>query len=366
MDLTGILLLTIGLIIGAGIVFFMKRSSEPDQQQMKDAFGNLSKEALDQNIDTFMKIAESKFGDLLKSSDAQLDEKKKLIDSSLEEMKKQLEGLNKQTTELTGQMEASSKGVSELSDVTSQLSQILDSSQARGQWGERMVQDILDHLGLKKGINFKTQSGSKEGKPDFTFLLPQGMRLNMDVKFPWTHYANLFSVESDTEKASERKSFLQDVKGHIKSLTKRDYIDTADGTMDFVLMFIPNEGIYAFLNKPKTGEENLVEFAMKNKVLLCSPITLFAILAMVRQSVKSFNMESKALEIQDHVTSFRVQWKNFLEKMEKLGNTLGTLSNHYDDLSGPRKRALEKPMEKIKELQLGQSDDVQEIEGDDE
>ncbi|HJN69701.1 MAG TPA: hypothetical protein QF602_09720, partial [Candidatus Marinimicrobia bacterium] len=92
---TGILLLLLGVIIGAVVVFLVKRTQEPDQQQIKDAFGNLSKEALDQNIETFMKIAENKFGDLMKSSDAQLDEKKKLIDSTLTEMKKQLEGLNK-------------------------------------------------------------------------------------------------------------------------------------------------------------------------------------------------------------------------------------------------------------------------------
>ena len=74
---TGILLLLLGVIIGAVVVFLVKRTQEPDQQQIKDAFGNLSKEALDQNIETFMKIAENKFGDLMKSSDAQLGEKEK-------------------------------------------------------------------------------------------------------------------------------------------------------------------------------------------------------------------------------------------------------------------------------------------------
>tara|TARA_B100000035_G_C20916722_1_gene516585 strand:- start:307 stop:987 length:681 start_codon:yes stop_codon:yes gene_type:complete len=225
-----------------------------------------------------------------------------------------------------------------------------------------MVKDILNHLGLRKDINFKTQSGSKEGKPDFTFILPQGKRLNMDVKFPWDHYANLFSVNGESEKETERKSFLKDVKGHIKTLSKRDYIDPADGTLDFVLMFIPNEGIYAFLNKPKTGEDNLVEFAMDNKVLLCSPITLFAILAMVRQSVQSFHLESKAVEVQDLVQAFKNQWGKFIEKMDALGKSLGTVNTHYENLSITRRNALEKPMEKINELQLGQGEELKEIE----
>ena len=122
---TGLLLLLLGIAIGAVVILLIKRNNLPDQEQIKDAFGNLSKEALDQNIETFMKIAESKFGDLMKSSNAQLDEKKKLIDSSLDDLKKQLEGLNKQTTELTGQMVESKKGVTNLADTTTQLRQIL-------------------------------------------------------------------------------------------------------------------------------------------------------------------------------------------------------------------------------------------------
>ena len=152
------------------------------------------------------------------------------------------------------------------------------------------------------------------------------------------------------------------MKGHIKTLSKRDYIDPADGTLDFVLMFIPNEGIYAFLNKPKTGEDNLVEFAMDNKVLLCSPITLFAILAMVRQSVQSFHLESKAVEVQDLVQAFKNQWGKFIEKMDALGKSLGTVNTHYENLSITRRNALEKPMEKINELQLGQGEELKEIE----
>ena len=86
-------------------------------------------------------------------------------------MNSDLKSLSENTVALKSQMEESRIKVGELSDTTFQLRQILSSSQSRGQWGERMVKDILEHLGLKKGVNFETQSGSKEGKPDFTFLL---------------------------------------------------------------------------------------------------------------------------------------------------------------------------------------------------
>jgi len=89
-------------------------------------------------------------------------------------------------------------------------------------------------------------------------------------------------------------------------------------------------------------------------VLLCSPITLYAVLSLIRQAVSNFAMEQKAGEMQDLVVIFRKQWEQFSEKVQAMGKSISALSNHYDDLKGPRFRALEKPMEKINELQLGQ------------
>ena len=355
--------MVIGIALGAVIMLLLKRSNAPDQQQLKDAFGNLSKEALDQNIETFMKIAESKFGDLMKSSDAQLDEKKKLIDSSLEEMKKQLEGLNKQTTELTGQMVESKKGITELADTTTQLRQILSSSQARGQWGERMVEDILSFIGLIEGINYEKQSQEGSDRPDFKFNLPDGKHINMDVKFPLSHYENFLASENETEQEAEKKAFLKDVRNHVKEISGRSYIDPNAGTLDYVLMFIPNESIYSFLNQE---DHDLIDFSLGKKILLCSPVTLYAILSLIRQAVSNFHMEEKAGEVQKLVITFREQWEKFTEKLDALGKTLGTVSTHYESLTGPRRNALEKPMDKITELEMGQSEDVKQIEDENE
>ena len=160
--ISGIILFLIGFAVGSLIVWFVRQkeldSTRLGEDGLKEIFGSISRQALDQNIETFLKMAESKFGELLKSSDGQLDEKKKLIDQSIKEMKNHLEGLGKQTSELKGQMEASRKGITELSDTTSQLRQILSSSQARGQWGERMVEDILSFIGLVDGVNYTKQT----------------------------------------------------------------------------------------------------------------------------------------------------------------------------------------------------------------
>jgi DNA recombination protein RmuC len=92
---------------------------------------------------------------------------------------------------------------------------------------------------------------------------------------------------------------------------------------------------------------------MDNQVLLCSPITLFAVLAMVRQSVQSFHMESQAMEIQKLVHDFTEQWQKFSGKVDALGKSLNTVQKHYEDLETTRTRQLEKPVNKINEISLG-------------
>ena len=335
-------------------------SIQDSQEQLKDAFGNLSKEALDANLDSFLKLAESKFSDLVGKSDEQLGKKKELIDSTLKEMKSDLKSLSDNTIALKSQMEESRKSVGELSDTTSQLRQILSSSQARGQWGERMVKDILDFIGLVEGINYSKQSQVSDGteRPDFTFFLPDDKSLNMDVKFPLAHYEKYLAADNELEKEAEKKAFLADVRNRVKEVSKRGYIDPKGSTVDYVLLFIPNESIYAFLNQEDSG---LIDFSLEKKIMLCSPITLYAVLSLIRQAVSNFAMEQKAGEMQAQVGVFAKQWIKFIEKLDALGKTLGTVSSHYDELRGTRLRALEKPMDKIKDLQLG-GNEVKEIE----
>ena len=335
-------------------------SIQDSQEQLKDAFGNLSKEALDANLDSFLKLAESKFSDLVGKSDEQLGKKKELIDSTLKEMKSDLKSLSDNTIALKSQMEESRKSVGELSDTTSQLRQILSSSQARGQWGERMVKDILDFIGLVEGINYSKQSQVSDGteRPDFTFFLPDDKSLNMDVKFPLAHYEKYLAADNELEKEAEKKAFLADVRNRVKEVSKRGYIDPKGSTVDYVLLFIPNESIYAFLNQEDSG---LIDFSLEKKIMLCSPITLYAVLSLIRQAVSNFAMEQKAGEVQAQVGVFAKQWIKFIEKLDALGKTLGTVSTHYDELRGTRLRALEKPMDKIKDMQLG-GNEVKEIE----
>ncbi len=352
-NFTGIILFIIGFISGGILIWFIRQremqAAAANQKQLEDAFGNLSRAALSENQKSFLEIAENQFKSLLKSSDTQLDEKKKLIDNSIRDMKTQLENLNRETSALKGHLQESQQGISRLTDTTGQLRQILSSSQARGQWGERMVEDILNFIGLVEGINYTKQTMEGTTRPDYTFILPHQKRINMDVKFPLAHYERYLVAEREDERENAKKQFLTDVRGHIKAIARRDYIDPAGGTVNYVLLFIPNESIYSFLNQT---DKELIDFSLSQRIILCSPITLYAVLSLIRQAVDNFAMEARAGEMQKLVQEFKQQWGKFSDKVDALGKSLAATRNHYDDLATTRANQLQKPMDKIADLQL--------------
>ena len=148
MELSGIIFFILGFSLGGLIIWFLRQneldSIKKGEKEIKKAFSDLSNEALLINQKKFLELAEDKFSSVLGKTDDKLDEKKELIDSALKQMNSDLKNLSENTVALKSQMEESRKRVGELSDTTSQLRQILSSSQARGQWGERMVEDILN------------------------------------------------------------------------------------------------------------------------------------------------------------------------------------------------------------------------------
>ena len=348
-----IILFVAGFAVGAFVIWQIKQKEIEERQRMEaeleQAFGNLSRQALTDNQSQFLDLARNEFKKLEDSSGQQLNQKKELIDISLKNIASSIKQLNEGTSRLQGQMEHSTKRIENLSNTTDQLRRILSSSQARGQWGERMVEDILNLLGMLEGKNYEKQSSEGSDRPDFTFHLPKGKRLNMDVKFPITHYEQFLSAEDETSRIAEKKQFLNDIRGHVKAVAGRSYIDPAGGTVDYVLLFIPNESIYSFINQE---DHELMDFAMEKRIVLCSPLTLYAILSLVRQSVASFAVEKRAGDLQQLVQQFALQWEKYSDKVDALGKSLGTTQKHYDELSTTRTKALERPMDKISGLKL--------------
>jgi DNA recombination protein RmuC len=328
--------------------------------QMKSAFGNLSLEALSRSTDEFIKLAQARIASEREYTSQALDEKKRLIDQQLGRMSGELsqigaliQSLEKDRAEKYGelaqQLQATSAQTSALIHATTTLREALVNSKTRGQWGERMAEDVLRMAGFIENVNYSKQKTVSSGRsrPDFTFYLPRDLVLHMDVKFPLDNYIKYLDAASEIEKERYKSDFLRDVKLRIKEITTRDYINNEDNTVDYVLLFIPNEQIYGFVQEQ---DHTLFDEGLKQHVIVCSPMTLFAVLAVVRQSIDNFALERTSLEILRLLGTFRKQWDEFIKRMENLGKSLNAAQNDYEALVTTRRRMLEAPLQKLEAL----------------
>ena len=194
---------------------------------------------------------------------------------------------------LSEQIRAVGEQSAALQSTTASLRAALASPQARGQWGERMAEDVLRSAGMIEGVNYQKRKQALGGTkiPDFTFPLPNGLRLHMDVKFPLANYLRHLDATSEVERQEALKVFLRDVRDRVKEVTDREYIDPANGTVDCVLLLIPNEQVYGFIHASASG---LIDEALAQRVILCSPVGLIGVLAVIRQATDSFAFQQAA------------------------------------------------------------------------
>ncbi len=234
-----------------------------------------------------------------------------------------------------------------LADTTQSLRQALANPKARGQWGERMADDVLRAAGLVEGISYRKQSATTAGTiPDFTFLLPGGRVLHMDVKFPVDNYLRYLEADTDHDRDRCAVAFVRDVRARVRELSGRVYIDP-DETLDEVLLFIPNEAVYAFVHE---HDRDLIEVALGQKVVLCSPSTLFSVLSVIRQAVEQTQLQRTSDEILVCLAAFEQQWGKFSDALDKVGRSLDSVRRSWDDLSGTRRRQLERELDRVGEL----------------
>jgi len=340
----------------------MQRKAHLDTviENVKASFGSMSLEALSKSTEEFLKLAKARLESEREVGARELDAKKGLIDQQLQRMTGELENvsklmqsLEKDRVEKFGELASHLKIVGEqtkaLTQSTSTLREALASTKARGQWGERMAEDVLRIAGFIENVNYlkqKTIIGTGS-RPDFTFLLPRELRLNMDVKFPLDNYVRFLEAQVETEKVKFRADFLRDVKGKIKEVATRDYINPEQNTVDYVLLFIPNEQVYAFIHEQ---DSSMLEEGIKNHVIFCSPVTLFAVLAVIRQAVDNFALERTSHEILSLLGSFKKQWDEYIKKFDLLGKRIEDVRKEYDALLTTRRRQVERPLHKIEAL----------------
>lgn len=311
-------------------------------------------------VDSATAVAASKLHDSMAAGSRELDLRTRSFEQQVQHISDALgtlgglvQQLQKERAEQTGSLVAQLEQVSltqrSLAEHTDQLRQALASPKQRGQWGERMAEDVLRAAGFREGVNYRRQRAIEGGTiPDFRFLLPRELELRMDVKFPVDNYLRVLEAPTDEERARYTRAFVADVRTHVRGLAGRGYIDHRD-TVDCLLLFIPNEAVYAFLHE---ADPEVVDVALGQRVVLCSPSTLFAVLAVVRRSVEQFQLERRSDEILRCLGGVTSEWDKLTGAIEKVGRQLDQVhKSFHDDLNGTRRRVFQRRLDEIEALQ---------------
>lgn len=253
--------------------------------------------------------------------------------------------------ELKEGISANSNLMDKLRSSTERLGRVLSSSQSRGQFGEKIAEDILRAGGLIEGVHYikqKTQENVST-RPDFIFTLPDEHTLNMDVKFPLDNYARMIAIEDWEEKDNEeankyKQAFEKDVKDKIAQISSRQYINPLEGTLDFALMFIPNESIASFINQEFPG---VFELAMKKGVQITSPYNLIAFVSMIQRASQNFYQRENIRGTLILLEEFVKRYSLFRDRFEKIGESIDKTHKVYEDVRDKSFKNMDSTISKI-------------------
>ena len=270
----------------------------------------------------------------------------------------------KEFLEKTGEIKSSITGVDQ---QTRNLISVLNNNQSRGQWAEFQVEDLLEIMEYKEGIHYQTQKKMTSGTiPDFTFYLPENKTINMDSKFPLTNYMEIAKLNRDLEDETldelarreitesiknKNKEFLDKaIKTKIDDTSSREgYISAEEGTVDFVLMYIPLENLYHFLLTSEIGANKtpVIQYAFSKKVILVSPQTLMAYLETIRHSMKVFSLQTDTKNILATHEKIKVEIRKFIESFDEVTKRLDQTVKSFEALKTTRVNKLEKSFEEL-------------------
>ena len=239
------------------------------------------------------------------------------------------------------------------------VERVFTTNKTRGDLGEYVVEQIIEWVGLKegKGISWDKKKPSGKSIPDFTFYFPNKAYFHLDAKFPFNNYLEIIKCDpNSSEEESKKRAFKANVKAIIDNIHKNreDYIEH-DGGINFVMIFVPNMHVLDFVRREY---DDLYNSASKKKMLLVGPSELYSILHVLRGAVENFKIEKSTKEIIDDMKKFQLEWGNMLLEFQKHDSQLTTAQKSFDEITGPRKRALEKIVDKIASSEVDKTDDT--------
>jgi DNA recombination protein RmuC len=319
------------------------------RQQFRDAFKSLATDELEAKAAQLKTTAKEELTGVV----GPLKDELTKLDKHVRDLEAKREGAY---SSIGTQLDGLHKLQDSLRQQTSTLAQALRAPTVRGRWGEVHLRRLVELCGLEKHVDFSEQEGSQSGRPDMIVRLPERGIVPVDAKVPLDAF--LKAMEADTEEA--RKALLaqhaQAFRARMRELSQRSYWSQFETMPEVVVMFVPVEASVAaaFL-----ADRDLFEDAFQNKVLITSPISLFALLKAVAFGWQQQQVAENAKEIAAQGKSVYERLVGFIGHLNGVGKSLESSVKKYNEAMGSWDARLMPAARKLREMGVGSG----EIEG---
>lgn len=336
--------------------------AENAKEQLKNSFESLASKILQNNSEEYIKRAKEQIDSLFKQIKGDWDTQEQKIKKLVDPLDKSLDKMDKKVNQLEKSRQGAYEGLIEkiknigetqqhLEKATTDLTHALKSSQSRGKWGEIHLKNIVQMAGMTEHVDFDEQFNTEKGRPDMIIHLPQEGIIPVDSKAPMKSYLAGMQETDEEKKEHKFEMHAKSVRNHMRSLAKKAYWEQFEENVpEFVVMAIPYEGglSVAFQKDPK-----LLEDAIKNKIIIVSPITLMALLKVIAYGWLQITLAENAQEIAEQGKELYERLAPFVDHIQSLGKNLRKTNLSFDKMVGSYERRLKPSVDRLKEMGAG-------------
>ncbi len=323
-----------------------RKAAQGRESTLREAFASLSQDALDRNNRAFLDLAQTKLGEFQQTARVDLDGRHKAIaelvqplkeslsrvDDKLQEVEKARAGSN---AKLDEQLRALAHTHQSLQVETNKLVRALRSPNQRGRWGEVQLRNVVERSGMVAYCDYaEKESVTTDGRrltPDMIVRLPNGACIVIDSKVPIDAYLNASDLTDESARELLLKDHARQVREHIKALGSKSYWARFAPAPELVVMFLPGDPL---LSTALQADPSLFEFAVDQKVIPASPLTLVALLRTVATAWQQQRLTENAEEIQAMGRELYERLSTMAEYVAQVGTSLKRAGAAYDEFVG--------------------------------
>jgi DNA recombination protein RmuC len=350
-----------------------KKFLEEAHLKLADTFKSLAAEALHNNNQDFLTIAEDKFKGLKKDSVAELETREKAIDMLVkplletiskyqEETRKFADSHREQFGKVSERLESIAVANSSLQNETAKLVNALKRPQVRGRWGEITLRNTAELAGMAAYCDFVEQEtvATETGnlRPDMVVKLPSDREIVVDSKVPLDAFLTSLEARTDEERETALRRHADQVYTHIDKLASKKYWEQFPTAPDFVVLFIPND---SFLAAAAEKRPTLIEEALAKNVVIATPTTFIALLKAVAYGWKQQKVSETARRIFDLGMELSERIGIVAKHLNNIGEGLGSAMDAYNEAVGSIERRLLTTARKFKELGASEREEIEEL-----